>query len=77
MRKPKLGPTGQFPNGQLNKDDEGGINIAVGRRGNVIILEFGKPIAWLGMSPEDAKRIGESLLTSAKLVAGEENKEGL
>lgn len=48
------GPTGDFPEGKLNEDDEGGIQVALshadtpdGRR--VVRIDFGKPIAWLGL----------------------------
>ena len=62
-----LGPTGEFPYGKLNEDDEGGIRIAVGsnRDTESVIMDFGSPTAWIGMRPEHATAIAMSLLQHA------------
>jgi hypothetical protein len=50
----KLGPTGEFPRGKLNKTDEGALMIAVGHENGVVRVEFGTPTAWIGLPPEEA-----------------------
>lgn len=60
-----LGATGAFPQGKLTKEDEGEIRIAVGQRDGKVILDFGKPIAWIGMDAEQAAQIAESLASHA------------
>lgn len=50
----KLGATNTFPEGKLTEDDEGGIQFAVGVKDGQVCLDFGKPIAWIGMNPDEA-----------------------
>lgn len=50
----KLGATGGFPHGKLNGSDEGGIRFAVGEDGGNVVINFGTPVAWLGMPPQQA-----------------------
>jgi len=66
MTKEEVGPTGEFPKGKMNAHDEGELVLRVGRtEEGKVVLEFGKSIAWLGMDPEDAKALAESLVTHA------------
>lgn len=58
-----LGATGKYPQGHLNPNDEGEIRFAIGEENGKIIMNFGKPIAWIGFTPEQAKEIVQSLLT--------------
>lgn len=67
-----LGATGQFPRGKLNKDDEGEIKVAIAahhKRG-VVVIDFGKPTAWIGFSPEQAVEIAEMLNAKAWELRG-------
>jgi len=57
----ELGPTGRFPDGKLMKDDDGEIKISVAVVKNVIVLDFGTPILWLGLPPDSADRLAECL----------------
>jgi hypothetical protein len=50
----KIGPTKDFPRGKLNKDDEGGLKIAIHQEGDVVRIDFGKKIAWIGLPPTEA-----------------------
>ena len=56
-----LGPTGQFPEGQLNPTDEGEIKIAIGVERDRIVIHFGKPISWIGFNPKQAREIAEMI----------------
>lgn len=60
-----LGATGQFPEGKLNDDDEGEIRIAIGATGGKVVIDFGKPVAWLGFTTQQAREIAASLLEKA------------
>lgn len=66
----QLGPTGKFPEGQLNEDDEGEIQIAIGIEGDKVILNFGTPVAWMGFTPEQADQIAYALIEKATKVRG-------
>lgn len=59
MNKDKPGPTGDFPEGKLNPDDEGGLNIAVSHEirpsgAAVVRIDFGSPTAWVAMGADQA-----------------------
>lgn len=60
-----LGPTGQFPEGKLNENDEGEIRIAIISQNGKVVIDFGKPTAWIGFTPEQARGIAESLVAHA------------
>jgi hypothetical protein len=65
----KLGPTGTYPHGKLNQDDEGALNFKVGEREGNVTIEFGGPVTWLAMPPEQAVRFAAVLIAKARLVA--------
>ncbi len=56
-----LGATNAFPQGRLNDDDEGELQLAVARDKDKVILNFGKPIAWIGLDAESAHQIADLL----------------
>ncbi len=65
--KRPFGATGDFPQGQLNDDDQGGINIGVAfdTLDGIVRIEFGKPVAWLGLPPPEAIEFAKLLLRHA------------
>ena len=65
--KRPLGATGTFPQGVLNDDDQGAINIGVARdpADGLIHLNFGKPVAWTAFAPADAFNLARLLLHHA------------
>jgi hypothetical protein len=54
-RDQRFGATGKFPDGKLDRHDEGEIRIGVARdeRG-LVLIEFGKKIAWLAFPQDQA-----------------------
>lgn len=50
----QLGPTGRFPEGRLNGNDEGEIRFAIRSCGGKLIMDFGTPVAWIGMGRSQA-----------------------
>ena len=56
-----VGATGKFPQGKIDPDDEGELRVAITREGDNVILNFGKPVAWLAL-PKDQVRGLISLL---------------
>ena len=63
-----LGPTGEFPEGQLNPEDEGEIRIAITHDKGVVVLAFGKPISWIGLPPQIAKELGAKIIIHAEKI---------
>lgn len=65
--KRPFGATGEFPQGKLNDSDEGAIRIGVAydKLDGVVRVEFGKPVAWLGMPPPEAIEFARVILKNA------------
>lgn len=66
FRQANTGPTGQFPDGKMFKHDEGEIAFAVGHPNGKVVLDFGSPVAWVGMEPMQAIALANSLISHAK-----------
>jgi hypothetical protein len=62
---PKLGGTGRYPNGKLNGDDEGELLLAIAPIDGVVRMEFGSPVAWMGLYPANARAMAQALLAAA------------
>jgi len=63
------GALGDFPHGQLTKADEGSIQFAIGAKDGKVVIDFGTPVHWLGMTPQDAADMASILLKKAREVA--------
>ena len=66
----EVGPTGQFPEGKIDKSDDGEIKIAVGVQDGKIVMEFGAPIEWIGFTPEQGQEIGMLLIKRSAQARG-------
>lgn len=62
----QLGATGRYPEGKLTDNDEGEIQFALGTKDGKVVLDFGKPVAWLGLLPEQAIDIGQMMINRGK-----------
>lgn len=61
----KLGPTGKFPLGKLNDEDEGELRLAVGVKDKNVLIAFGKAVSWLGLPPDDARQLAVFIMNRA------------
>jgi len=50
---------------QLKEDDEGELDLALAVAEGQVYIHFGKPVAWLGMSPQDARAFAGHVLEKA------------
>ena len=59
-----LGPTHKYPMGKMCKEDAGeiAIGIAADLNNDVVIINFGTKVEWLGLSPEQARSIASTLI---------------
>lgn len=64
----RLGPTGTHPEGKLNADDKGGLTFAVYDQRGRVVLDFCAQVAWVGMSPETARKMAEMLTNVADFI---------
>ena len=60
-----FGPTGKFPDGKLTEHDEGEIQFGVTTLKGKVVLNFGKPIASLGMDATQTRSLARLLLRYA------------
>lgn len=58
----KLGATGKFPDGKINKYDEGELRIGIAIKDSNVIIEFGKPVKWIGLPGDEAIALGKLLI---------------
>ncbi len=66
FRKAHIGATGEFPKGKIAPEDEGEIAFAVGHKDGKVVIDFGKPVAWLGMDRHQAIALANTILSHAK-----------
>lgn len=63
------GALGEFPEGKLTQQDEGAIQFAIGEADGKVVIDFGTPVHWFGMTPQQAADLASTLLKKARLVA--------
>ena len=63
-----FGATGKFPDGKLREEDEGEIKfgIAADLNSNRLIVNFGKSVASIGMTKEQAIGLAEMITKRAE-----------
>lgn len=64
--KESVGPTGLFPDGKIADHDEGEIAFAIGVNQGKVVVEFGKEISSLGMTPHQAMAFAQALIQKAR-----------
>ena len=57
---------GEFPNGRLNKEDDGALAVMVGHEMGKVVIQFPHPTAWIGFTPEQAMDIAQLLISHAR-----------
>lgn len=62
-----LGATGRYPEGKLTGDDEGEIRVAIAAdpMKQKVVINFGKSVAWIGFTPQQAADLGQMLISKA------------
>jgi hypothetical protein len=70
-----IGKTGEYPDGKLTDDDEGGIRILCTHYKGKVVLDFGTQVIWLGFRPDDARKIAAELLKQAEAAEKEPNED--
>lgn len=63
------GALGTFPAGQLTASDEGAIQFGVTAKDGKVVLDFGTPVAWIGMDPQQAADLASVMIRRAKEAA--------
>lgn len=66
----KIGPTGEFPEGRISKDDNGELAVGFTVSDGNVIMKFGKPVEWIGFPPDNARQFAVQLLELAGQIDG-------
>jgi len=62
----KIGATGNYPHGKSAPNDLGGLKAALVRRGDRLVLDFGKELQWISMTKNEAMTFGGGLIQMAQ-----------
>jgi hypothetical protein len=63
-----FGASGEYPDGKISKSDEGELTLGVtyDPTKDLVIINFGKPVAWLGLKPAQAAAFAQFILKRAQ-----------
>lgn len=63
----------EWPEGRVGPTDDGQIVFMASAdpETNLVKLDFGKPVAWVAMSPQQAVEIAQSLIKQARSISKE------
>lgn len=61
-----LQPRGfQYPRGLARPDDEGEFKMRLGHNGVAVLVDFQKPVTWIGLGPDEAEQFAAGLVKHA------------
>ncbi len=60
-----MGATGKFPDGKMNPEDEGELQLGVAHDQDNVIINFEKPVAWLGLPRKEALQFAQMIANHA------------
>lgn len=60
--------SGQYPRGKLSEGDEGQLAVAIGVTDKTLIINFGKPIIWVGLDYHSAMQLAENIIRRAQEI---------
>jgi hypothetical protein len=62
-----IGATGQYPHGHYGEHDEGEIKFAIAAdaRNQKVLIDFGKPVHSLGLTPDQATELADLIQKKA------------
>ena len=72
VERESFGATGEFPDGSIHEDDQGELSfgVAADSMNQRIIVNFGKPVAWVGMKASHARQLADVLTRKANQLDG-------
>lgn len=62
-----IGPTGEFPAGiPVCTGDHGELKFSIESQAGSVVVRFGAPVAYLGLTPQVALEVAQSLIETAE-----------
>lgn len=65
---PTFGATDQFPDGKISAEDEGELQFGIAHDQDNVLINFGKPVTWLGLPPNEARAFANLILHHAEQI---------
>jgi hypothetical protein len=62
------GALGEHVEQKSSPEDEGAIQFAIGEANGKVVIDFGTPVHWLGMTPQQAADFASAVLKRARQV---------
>lgn len=62
---------GEYPLGKMNVDDEGALAFQVGTADGNVVIQFPKPVKWVGFPPHQAVELAQLLIRHASRISKE------
>lgn len=61
----------EYPEGRLSADDKGALAMALSHdvKTKTVVLAFGTPVSWFGLSAQDAVALAEGLIKQARIIS--------
>lgn len=59
----------QYPEGKLNEDDEGALELKISTEGGKVVVHFGKLVSWFALGPTQAAILAGLILKHADAAA--------
>lgn len=53
-----------------HREDEGELEFKIYNREHHVVIDWGKPVVWVGMHPKEARQIAQALLKHADQLEG-------
>lgn len=69
-----IGALGMNVAPKMTADDEGAIQFAIGEQDGKVVIDFGTPVHWLAMSPQQAADFASTLLKRARVVGRQQGQ---
>lgn len=66
----------EYPAGTLNPTDEGALAMRIGEQNGAVILDMGKPTAWIGLPPELAIELADLIKSRAHSIMLDRESKG-
>jgi hypothetical protein len=67
LKHPQFGPSRTFPEGKIDPSDEGEvvIGVAADRAHGSVVINFGTPVRWIALGPDQARELAQFLIARA------------
>lgn len=66
----------QYPDGKLREDDGGATQVGIGDVDGRVIVQFTKPVTWIGFPPKEAREFANTIIRHADAIEAKGSAHG-